>query len=105
MEIGRHLLRNTAGRRAAVVEKDQEACQVKMAGKEKKKKKEKKIPVENVLDNFEGESLPTTVEILSSTGLIETDTGHSMPTVSYRIPVRNFLSRTCGNENEILKGG
>ena len=105
MEVGTHLLRNTAGRRAAVVEKGQEACQVKMAGKEKKKKKEKNLPVQNVLDNFEGESLPTTAEILSSTRLIETDTGRRLPAVSYRIPVRNFLSRTCGNENEILKGG
>ena len=34
-----------------------------------------------------------------------TDTGHSRPTVSYRIPVRNFLSNTCGNEKEILKVG
>ena len=58
MEFGSHLLRNTAGRRAAVVEKDQEACQVKLAGKEKKKKKEGKLPVENVLDNFGGKACP-----------------------------------------------
>ena len=83
---------------------EQEARQVKLAGQENEKKRKEKNSEKIPLDNFGGESLPTTAEILSSTRLIETDTGPRLPTVSYRIPMRNFLQKTLETKSEILKG-
>ena len=100
MDIGTHKLRITAGRRAAVAEKDQGAHQVELVGKQIDREPE---PSKNELDIFRGEGSPTTKEILSLTKISEGNTGRRLPAVPFRIPVRNFLSKTFEKGKEKLK--
>ena len=84
MDIGSHKLRITAGRRAAVAEKEQGAHQVELVGKEIEVVPE---PPKTNLDILRGEGTHTTKHILSSTKISEGDNGASI--------ARSTLSDPC----------
>jgi len=103
MEIGGRILRKTAGRRAAVVEKRRESHPVKRMGDEKRKSKEKakkKKSCKNSFDIFGGLAPFPSVEKGLKDKTPEMDVGNRSIPAPYRLPQRNLFSKTIREMEE-----
>ena len=103
MEIGARILRKTAGRMAAVVEKRRESHPVKRMGDEKRKSREKgkkKKSCKNSFDIFGGLAPFPSVEKGLKDKTPEMDVGNRSIPTPYRVPQRNLFSKTITEMEE-----
>ena len=104
MELRCPELGKTAGRRAAVVEKEKGIHPVKRVKEENLMKKSEK-PTKNEFDVFGGLGSPPSSEPFSSAKMLEKDAAQRTPSASYRVPFKNLFLKSLVGKGNIFENG